>query len=246
MSAPDLQTLIDVLDATWPPASVRRDGPWVIREGQGGGSRVGAIRLAASSAVSDDDITAAVAASQALGQKPVFQIFPGQEALDRQLERLGFEAFDATRIYLGPVDKLARFAPGGYGCYVTWPPLAITRRIWHRAGIDAPRLAVMARAKPPKAALLVRRGDDPAGVAFVAAHGQIAMLHALEILPDQRRRGAAFHILGAAAEWAQDLGCRWLSLAVTAKNFPANQLYAKAGMSVVAGYHYRRGPKNTD
>ena len=35
-------TLFAVMETTWPAASVQQVGPWLIREGQGGGKRVSA------------------------------------------------------------------------------------------------------------------------------------------------------------------------------------------------------------
>ena len=41
----DLSGLFDVLHATWPAAETRRAGPWTLRRGDGGGSRVSAATL---------------------------------------------------------------------------------------------------------------------------------------------------------------------------------------------------------
>ena len=39
---PGVQHLYSVIEGTWPPASEARVGPWIIRDGQGGGQRVSA------------------------------------------------------------------------------------------------------------------------------------------------------------------------------------------------------------
>ena len=56
-----------------------------------------------------------------------------------------------------------------------------TRALWAEGGIGPARLAVMDRVTLPKTAILGRTGDRAAGVAFVAATGDCAMLHALEV-----------------------------------------------------------------
>ena len=57
---PDIQTLYDVVDGTWPAAAFHREGPWTIREGQGGGQRVSA--ATATEPVTESDIPRAEAA----------------------------------------------------------------------------------------------------------------------------------------------------------------------------------------
>ena len=71
------------------------------------------------------------------------------------------------------------------------------------------------------------------------------MLHAVEIVPDYRRQGAARTMLRGAAHWAQGQGADWLALAVTEANAPARALYERAGMQQVARYHYRQKSAGT-
>ena len=54
---PESTKLYEVLDATWPAASMARVGPWTIREGAGGGKRVSA--ATAETAWTDGDIAEA-------------------------------------------------------------------------------------------------------------------------------------------------------------------------------------------
>ena len=101
------------------------------------------------------------------------------------------------------------------------------------------RLAVMARVAVPKVAILGRSDDKPAGVAFVACAGPVAMLHALEVRLAMRRQGAARKMLIAAAHWAQAQGAQTFALVVTEANAPARALYERLGMTTVGRYHYR-------
>ncbi len=222
-----------VMDATWPAASYRQLGPWLIRKGAGGGKRV-----SAASAVGDwTDIPQAISAMQDLGQTPLFLIRAQDTALDQTLDAMGFQIVDPVLVYAAPVSLLADQSTGK--TYPHWPPLAVARQIWAEAGIGPARLEVMDRARE-KTAILVRHQDRVAGVAFVAKTGQTAMLHALEVSPPHRRQGSAQNLMIAAAVWAHDHGADTLALVVTTANAPARALYEKLGMQVIDGYHYRQ------
>jgi GNAT superfamily N-acetyltransferase len=232
---PDLAALLAGLEATWPPASARRVGPWLIREGQGGGSRVSAATPAGD--WQDADIPAAEAAMRALGQAPLFRIVPG-DALDTALEARGWRMADDTCLYCAPVARLA--APPPYlTAMAHWPPLAVTEDIWAAGGIGPARLAVMHRVAGPRTAILARTDDRPAGAAFAAVAGPLAFVHAVTTLPALRRRGTARHMMMRAALWAQGAGAEWFALAVTADNAPARALYDAMGMTVAGRYGYR-------
>ena len=83
------------------------------------------------------------------------------------------------------------------------------------------------------------QGDRVSGAAFVARHGDAAMLHALEVVPALRRQGCGRNILRAAAAWARAEGAATLAVLVTERNFAARALYASLNLQVVGQYHYR-------
>lgn len=237
---PDL--LAEVTEATWPPAATHRHGPWLIREGQGGGQRV-----SATSAIGDwaeADIPTAENAMRALGQSPLFVLRPSDIALDQALAARGYAHHDPVVAYAAPVADLAATEPAFLTSFPHWPPLAVARQIWEQGGIGPARIAVMDRVAGPKTAILGRAGDRAAGIAFTAIHGNVAMLHALETAPDQRRKGCAHNILRAAAIWARNHGADTISLLVTERNAAARALYASLNFTVVGQYHYRKhGPE---
>lgn len=224
--------------ATWPAAASHRKGPWLIREGQGGGKRVCATTLQGRFRAAD--LQAAEAAMAALGQDRLFMIRQGDEALDAALARRGYRVVDPVVIQAAPCGELARPKPDPMAAFAHWPPLQSVSEIWADGDIGPARLAVMGRAPDPKTAILGRASDRAAGVAFVAIAGNIATLHALEVRPALRRQGTAVNILRKAAGWAQDHGAAWFSVLVTRANEPANDLYASLGMSIVGQYHYRQ------
>lgn len=240
MTAPSLPQIFAALDATWPPARFIDLGPWRLREGRGGGQRVSA--ATAETAVTETDIDTAETGMNGLGQRPIFMIRADDAALDAQLERRGYQVVDPVFAYSAATQDLARDLPPATTMPV-WPPLAVQREIWLQGGVGPARVAVMERAVFPKAAILARKGDSPAGVAYVAVHDGIAMVHAIEVSPANRRSGVGETLLRGAANWARSEGADWLTLMVTCANVPANALYTRLSMTPVAGYHYRRAPE---
>ena len=234
---PDAATLLHHMTASWPPVATHRVGPWVLREGPGGGTRVTC--AVAEAPVTSDDLPPLLQAAARLGQPGLVMVRQADDATDGMLATAGWPMGDEVVLYLAPSSGFA--PPPGMAAFALWPPLAIQRLIWNEGGIGAGRQAVMDRTSGPKAAILGRSGDRPAGTAFVAIAGGIAFLHGLTVVPALLRRGTARNIVAAAGAWAQAAGAAWLALAVTRGNLPARVLYASMGMEVVGHYHYRTG-----
>lgn len=226
------ETLAAVMEATWPPAAHIACGPFVLRDGQGGGKRVSA--ATAEGPWTKAELTQAEIAMAV----PLFLIRAGDEALDAALAARGYGMVDPVVAYAAPVAAFAK--PDHMTTFPHWPAMEIACHLWADAGIGSARLAVMARVKGPKTVILGRANDRASGVAFVACHGRFAMLHALEVSPTLRRQGSAQNLLRAAAQWAQAQGADSLSLVVTVANGPARALYEGLGMVEVGQYHYRQ------
>ena len=238
MTLPTAQRLYDAIDATWPAQTFdQRDG-WMLREGAGAGKRASAATLVKVGA----DIEAAEMAQQAMGQEPLFMIRDGQDELDQALAQRGYQVVDTTLLYGCPIETLVPdHLPTGLS-YTIWPPLRIMTDIWDDGGVGPARRALMHRAKGARTGILARTGQDAAGVAFVAMHGDIAMTHAVEVKQAFRQKGVARLTMAQAALWAQDQGAKYMALATTHDNVAANQLYQALGMSDVGQYHYRIKP----
>ncbi|MGS4945328.1 GNAT family N-acetyltransferase [Meridianimarinicoccus sp. RP-17] len=229
-----------VLAATWPAAQTCACGPFTLRRSPGGGSRVSAATLDADTVPDAAQIDAAVAAMTGWGQVPRFRIRDGQARFDTLLAARGFTRHDPTLFQAASLTALPG-PPPRLSAFAIWPPLAIADEIWRGGGIGPDRRAVMDRVTGPKTAILGRVGDKPGGTAFVAAHDGVAMMHALEIRPQARRKGLARQMVAAAAAWARDRGCTDLAVAVTQANAPARALYAGLGLVEQGRYHYRAG-----
>ena len=151
--------LAEVMEATWPPASRRRLGPFTLRDGAGGGKRVSAASLDGPFTEADLD-----AAESAMAD-PLMLVRAGEDALDAALDARGWRIVDPVVAYAAPVSTLTAELPR-LTAFPHWPPLEIARSIWSDGGIGPARLAVMERVTGPKAALLGRIDDRSAGVAF--------------------------------------------------------------------------------
>lgn len=226
-----------VTEATWPAAASRELGPVTLREGQGGGSRVSAATV--NGAATEEQIAAAEDAMRAMGQDCLFMVRDGEAELDAQLEARGYVVKDPVNLWCCPVAQLMDVPLPRVTTFCVWEPLAIQREIWAAGGIGPERLAVMARVQGPKTGLLARHRDKPAGAGFVAIHDGVAMVHALEILPHQRRAGMGAWMMRQAAFWAAQQGAQELAVLCTKRNDGANGLYASLGMKPAGEYHYR-------
>lgn len=225
------------IDATWAAPRTHERGPFLIREGQGGGQRVSAATTTA--AVTDEQIAEAATAMRELGQTPLFMVRGDQPAFDAQLGRLGYAINDPVVVLDAPVDVPASDPPPPVSAFPIWPPLQIMRELWAEGGIGPARLNVMAHSADPKTAILGRARDRAVGCAFVSIHAGIAMIHALEVLSGFRRLGAARNIVRGAAVWARDNGATRFATLTTRENAASQALFTSLGLSIVEHYHYR-------
>jgi N-acetylglutamate synthase len=225
------------LAATWPALTESRDG-WTLRRDRGAGNRVSAATREEPGA----DPRAAEAAMRATGQRPLFMIRAGEEALDATLGEMGYAVEDASVILAAPAADL-RGEGADRAVIRCDAPLARMAEIWAENGIGPDRLDVMGRVAGPRVYLIARDGDRPAGCAFVAALEGVAMIHGLAIAPFARRKGLGQRATRAAAAWALDNGAAELALVVRADNAPALELYRRLGFREAARYHYRRAPE---
>lgn len=237
---PDAAALYDVIEGTWPPARIWSEGPWTLRDGAGGGKRVSA--ATANGSVTDADIAQAETAMKDIGQRSLFMIREGDEALDALLATRGYDRIDEVVLYVAPIELLTDLPIPRVTCFTLWEPLAIMVEIWAKGGIGPARLAVMERAQV-KTGILTRWNEKPAGVAFAGVHNGVVMVHAVEVLEHQRKLGVAQWMMRAAAIWGAKQGAQHIAVICVAENKPANALYTKLGFTRAGTYHYRQSPE---
>lgn len=236
---PDIAKLMQVCAVTWPAARSFEDGPFTLRDGQGGGKRVSAATLSGPAAPGDEDRKRAEERMAAMGQPALFQVRGDQGDFDAHLDAAGYRIVDPTNAYVIETARLTDIPVPRVTAFCIWEPLAIMTDLWAASGIGPARLAVMNRATCPKTAILGRIEDSPAACAYVGLHDGIAMLHALEVVPAKRRKGLAQWMMRQAAFWAQARGASHLSVLCVRENTAANALYTSMGFALAGHYHYR-------
>lgn len=234
----DRETLFAAIDVTWPPAGISRLGPWLLRRGAGGGHRVSC--ATATGTVTPAEIDAAEEAMQLAGGPVLFRIHPADAGLDAQLAARGYAVAHRSCVLHAPAAEIAAHAPSDpTDAILCDGALAILREIWFDGGLGPERIAVMDRVAAPARAVLGRHRERPAGAAFVALAGRIALVHALHIRSEARRAGLGRKIIGQAASWARDMGAESLIALTLRENTPAMRLFSGIGMQLVENYHYR-------
>jgi GNAT superfamily N-acetyltransferase len=229
--------LLAAVDATWPAAVSHRAGGWVVRDGRGGGNRVSSASPLGPEAATTIELAEAKHAE--LGQPPLFRLTEDDAALDAALAARGYRIAEPVVILAAPVARLTADPPDHMTSFPIWPPLTVMAALWDEGGIGPARRAVMERASGPKTAILGRTADRAAGAVFVALHGGMAMVHALHVRADWRRKGLGRNLMRAAARWAMAEGADRIALAVARANETALALYAGLGMAPAGHYHYR-------
>ena len=232
----DSARIMAAIDATWTPAEIVHDAGWVLRRGAGGGKRV-------SAASGAGDIAVAENAMRAWGQVPMFSLIPEAQALDSELAGRGYGIVDPVALYAARASALVGEQSHIAAAYTCQFRPAVMEEVWAAGGIGPCRLAIMDGVQGVKTFLMSRADDTPAGAAFAAVDGNVAMIHAIEVYPHLRRKGAARLLIEGAARFAVENKAEWLALAVTKANAPANALYAALGMTVTGQYHYRVHPE---
>ncbi|MBK4218018.1 GNAT family N-acetyltransferase [Paracoccus caeni] len=230
------RAIAEAFEATWPAAEYVDVGGFRVGRGLGAGGRVSSAR--AVSDWTEKDILAAAEVHRDWGQKPMFRVLDADAALVAALTGQGYRLDTPTLIMAAPVEVLTSQPVPPVTAFAIWPPLAIQRDIWGAGNINPARQAVMERVAEPKVALLGRIEDRAAGAGFVAVHQGVAMVHAVEVLPDWRRRGLAGWMMRQAGFWAAEHGADRVGLAVSRANTSAQALYRSLGFGEVAGYGY--------
>ena len=240
-SPPDQHSLLATLDRTWSAAERVPLGDWAVRRSAGAGRRVGSLWTQG-----DPGLSPAQAVDRAReivagwGEPLVVQVCEGDPSLDALLDGRGFSREAPTRLMAADAAAVAAHGVGGRMVVHVRVPLVVLEELWDADHVDAARRAVMDRTAPPKERLLLREDDRPAAAGFVAADGDLAMLHALVVAPRFRRRGVGRAVTAAAARWALKQGAGTIALAVEAGNLAAIALYRSMGFRDCGGYHYRR------
>ena len=227
MTLPSIKDLYDVIDFTWPAASTQTHKGWLIREGKGGGKRVSAaVQIEANAQIKDAEL-----AMDTLNQNYIFMIRKGEELLDENLAKQGYDLVDPVVILASPIGLINKQYDGDF--HLT--PSAVMQSTWLKGGVGPARLDVMKRTKVPKIYVDI----DATAVAYAAISNDILMVHAVEVSKSHRRKGLGKKIMSPIADWGSKKGAKYLAVITVIENMPARSLYINMGMEKVGHYHYR-------
>ena len=174
-----------------------------------------------------------------------FQVCPAvcPAELDARLAERGYRRETPMSLQAAAAADVLTLRAGGLGVRLSTVPTAEWFEVWyaiHGSGSD-PRSEwdMLARVTQPSAYASAVDGDRVVAVGRAVADSGWTGVFGMATLPDARGRGAGRGILRALAEWAIGQGAVGLYLQVEKDNDAALGLYGRAGLTEVAGYHYR-------
>ncbi|MGH8870210.1 MAG: GNAT family N-acetyltransferase [Actinomycetes bacterium] len=174
-----------------------------------------------------------------------FQVCPGcPPDLDRALADRGYR-WEApisllTRDVAEPVE--VRPAPGLDACVSSGPDpgwLAVLAATGGPRTVVENETRLLDRVGLPSAYVTVLADDEPVAIGRAVGDDGWTGVFTMATAPRARRRGAARLVLAAVTRWASEQGAPRLYLQVERSNTAACRLYAAAGFTEVATYHYR-------
>lgn len=236
-----------VVDA-WPAAETEDLDGWLLRASGGITHRGNSVAtLEAKGPLSlDERIARAEAFYRARGLPPMFQVGPcaAPKGLDDALAARGYRletpAFAAVAEPRVVLENIARTFETSVAVRPNDAWFDIVGRASRFAGQEALLRGFVTRLGTRCRFITAR---DARGVAIAACLAitceERLGVYAMQILPENQRKGAGHALLRAAAESAAAEDMQELYLLVEEHNVAARALYKKAGFADVYRYHYR-------
>ncbi|GGW32784.1 MULTISPECIES: GNAT family N-acetyltransferase [Streptomyces] len=167
-----------------------------------------------------------------------------QEPLCAELERRGWVREVTAELWIGalaPVADLAEAEAGGVVLAREADEAWLAR--YQRKGIGEVALKVLGGGPSVWFASVPGEGAAPAAIGRCVVDGRWAGFAAVEVDPQQRRRGLATVVMAALARRALEEGASAAWLQVEADNAGARALYARMGFGAHHAYHHYREPE---
>ncbi|MFI1696060.1 GNAT family N-acetyltransferase [Streptomyces bobili] len=167
-----------------------------------------------------------------------------QEPLCAELERRGWVREVTAELWIGalaPVADLAEAEAGGVVLAREADEAWLAR--YQRKGIGEVALKVLGGGPSVWFASVPGEGAAPAAIGRCVVDGRWAGFAAVEVDPQQRRRGLATVVMAALARRALEEGASAAWLQVEADNAGAPALYARMGFGAHHAYHHYREPE---
>ncbi|WP_443057020.1 GNAT family N-acetyltransferase [Streptomyces sp. NBC_00669] len=227
-----------VASRAWPPVESAPLGGWVLRAAGGFTRRANSVLLTGDPGMPPAEALAAVTRwYQERGLVPLFQV-PDSSPYVVELDRAGWVREADTLVRTAPLAPLTSLAKAaGRPVELSRTPDAAWLASYHRTGELADAALQVVSGGPS-----VWFATAPGAIGRAVVEGPWALFGAVEVAPDQRRRGLATAVMGALARRAYDEGATAAYLQVEADNAAARALYDRLGFTDHHGYHYRRPP----
>ncbi|MEV5488943.1 GNAT family N-acetyltransferase [Streptomyces bobili] len=247
--AASYEELARVCARAWRPVESERLGEWELRAASGFTRRANSVLPLGDPGLPLDGALDVVRRWYADRGLPAYvQTATGaegtQEPLCAELERRGWVREVTAELWIGalaPVADLAEAEAGGVVLAREADEAWLAR--YQRKGIGEVALKVLAGGPSVWFASVPGEGAAPAAIGRCVVDGRWAGFAAVEVDPQQRRRGLATVVMAALARRALEEGASAAWLQVEADNAGARALYAGMGFGAHHAYHHYREPE---
>ncbi|MEU0071181.1 GNAT family N-acetyltransferase [Streptomyces sp. NPDC006332] len=262
--AASYEELARVAARAWRPVESERLGDWELRAASGFTRRANSVLPLGDPGLPLDMALTAVRRWYGDRGLPAYvQTATGaegtQETLCAELERRGWTREVTAELWTGALAPVADRADAS--------TVALSREVdeawlarYQRKGVSEVALKVLGLGSPrsgeaesgggPSVWFATvpgsSPGEAPAAVGRCVVDGRWAGFAAVEVAPEQRRRGLATVVMAALARRALDEGASAAWLQVEADNAGARALYAGMGFSAHHAYHHYRAPGSVE
>ncbi len=232
----------------WQPVERERLGEWELRAASGFTRRANSVLPLGDPGLPLDEALTAVRRWYAARGLPAYlQLATGaagtQETLCAELEARGWTREVTADLWTGSLAPLADREAPGVVLSRTADEAWLAR--YRRKGLSEV-VALQVLGSGPSvwfATVPGAEGAPPAAVGRCVVDGRWAGFAAVEVDPEQRRRGLATAVMAALARQALEEGASAAWLQVEADNVEARALYTRLGFAAHHAYHHYREPE---
>ncbi|WSQ11640.1 GNAT family N-acetyltransferase [Streptomyces sp. NBC_01231] len=262
--AASYEELARVAARAWRPVESERLGDWELRAAAGFTRRANSVLPLGDPGVPlDTALTAVRRWYEDRGLPAYIQTATGaegtQELLCAELERRGWTREVTAELWTGALAPVADRAEASE-VVLSWEADEAWLARYQRKGVSEVALKVLGWGSPrsseaesgggPSVWFATVAGSSPgatpAAIGRCVVDGRWAGFAAVEVDPEQRRRGLATVVMAALARRALDEGASAAWLQVEADNAGARALYAGMGFSAHHAYHHYRAPGSVE
>ncbi|GAA3054092.1 GNAT family N-acetyltransferase [Streptomyces glomeratus] len=233
---------------SWQPLERERLGAWELRAAAGFTRRANSVLPLGDPGLPLDRALTAVRRWYAARGLPAYvQLATGaegaQELLCAELETRGWTREVTAELWTGGLAPVADRETSGVELSRTADETWLAR--YQRKGLSDVALKVLGSGPSVWFATVPgAHGGPPAAIGRCVVDGRWAGFAAVEVDPEQRRRGLASAVMAALARRALDEGASAAWLQVETDNAAARALYTRLGFAVHHAYHHYREPED--